>query len=292
MIRWLVGILIISFCGVMTVQLLRLVYDPEDSKLSEESPEFVMERFLARTGVESSLDIFKGNELVGYLRLEPIPLLPNEKRKSGGEARLRTVGLLEMPIPGRGKSRLALESSMTLDFAATVKESDLTLRLDEMGISLRLLQPFGNPSPQILLKQNDTILLDSASLGASSNSTPHGMMTLLFSGLGIDAAEIQRREQALKSEVEATKTSARRGKFTVRERDFVGYKLTTTLGSPDRVCTLYISDSGEVIEMKTNFLDYQFISDGLRPDGIIGIEVKKNRPIAPLKSAPPTPALK
>lgn len=262
-LRVLIGVLVIGFGTVMTVLLVRMNYFPEESRLASEDPKLVMERFLSRTGTESTLDIWKGNEIVGILRIEPRRMPPKEMQRTGAIAFVETSGYLTTPVGPLGDARISLSSKLAMNLDADVKESQLRLAFDSMSLELLINQTAGVPQPHIVLKQTGSVLFDSLDAKGPTDSS-QGPLSMLLGGFGLDPADLQKRRQDIQSEVSETRTEARRGEFEIMGQFFKGYILTATLGGSDKKFTLYFSDSGEIIQMKT-FLDYRFISDGLRP---------------------------
>ena len=282
-LRWLIGILCISFCAVMTVLLLRVTYFPETSRLASESPELVMERFLSRRGAPSNLDIWKGNDIIGRLVLEPKELIASEQRRLGAEAYLHVDGGIGMELPGIPKGDLTLFGDLLMGLDAEVKESTVTLGLTQQSLFLKVIQKHNTPAPRFVLRQGELEIFDSAKSDAGEPSQK--IIDLLLGSIQMDPkARAPEAAQAAESI-----TEARRGSFTVMGRDFTGYRLTTTLGgSGDRKFILSITDSGEVVEMITNFLDYHFISSDLRPDGMTGYQLESVKKLH-LPGPPPSP---
>lgn len=277
------GFLCVGFCAVMTVLLLRMTYFPDSSRLALESPDLVMERVLSRSGTESALDIWKGNDLIGSLRLEPIDMPPLEKKRMGATARLKIEGILGVDLPGFAKTSLNLRGSMAMGLDAEVKDSNLNLSLQQHGLSLNIISKFGIPEPHFILSQGNEVLFDSTHSTDSASSRQ--LVEMLLSTVQMDSRGLKKEA----SKAAASLTEARRGKFTVMNREFNGYQLTTTLGGGgDRKFTLFISDSGEIIQMLTSFLDYKFISADLRPDGINDYQTEALKQFN-LPGPPPTP---
>lgn len=253
----------------MTVLLVRMAYFPETSRLALESPQLVMERFLSRYQAQSVLDIWKGNEPIGYLTLEPKVLLQSEQQRLGAAARLHVDGIMEMNLAGMPKTSLTLIGDLMMGLDAEVKESTVTLGLTQQALSLKIIQKQGAPNPRFILKQGEAEVFDSEK--SNPDDPAQKMIDLLLTSVQMDPRG--RNIQAAKAA--DSFTVARRGGFTVMGRDFTGYHLTTTLGGgEDRKFTLAITDSGEVMEMLTNFLDYHFISADLRPDGVNGYQLE------------------
>lgn len=271
-LRWLTGILILGFCSVMTVLLVRMAYFPEESRLAKEDPELVMERFLSRVGTESSLDIWKGNEPVGYLRVEPHVMSPSEQERTGAVATLWVDGMLRLPLGPQANNKVNLSTKLAMDLNANVKESEMKLSLNEMGLALTITQKAKETEPTLVLTQGGFTILDSSTMKSADGSSK-SLLALLLSSIGQDPSRYEKQEKEMKTVAAQSVTEARRGGFEVQGERFNGYVLTTTLGG-DRKITLYISESGELIQLKT-FLEYRFISDGLRPEGVNGVEPPK-----------------
>lgn len=285
-LRWLLGILIIGVAAAMTTALVRMVYFPEESRLAREEPQLVLERFLSRTAAESVLDIWKGNEIVGSLRVSPLGLPPIEKLRLQATARLRSEADLQISLPGLEGTKVRLVSNMAMALDGSVKESDLKLSTNGFGPTLSIRQPLDAKEPRLILEQAGEILMDTGNQIAGDPQSEI-MLGLFMRTIGIDVQELKKRQAQAEKTAAATTTEARRGGFTVKGQTFMGYVLTTTLGGPDRKFTLYISESGELVQMKTSFLDYQFISEGLRPAGVLGPIPSNQRSRFP--SAPPPP---
>ena len=282
-LRWFIGILCISFCAVMTVLLLRVTYFPETSRLASESPELVMERFLSRRHAPSDLDIWKGNEIIGRLVLEPKELITAEQRRLGAIAYLHVDGVVSMEFPGIPKGSLTLIGDLFMGLDGEVRESTITLGLTQQNLYLKIIQKHLVPEPRFVLRQGDLEIFDSSKSDASEPSQK--MVDLLLGSIQMDP-KARAREASKAAE---SITEARRGKFNVLGRDFTGYHLTTTLGGGgDRKFILAITDSGEVMQMLTNFLDYRFISADLRPDGMNGYLLESVKKLN-LPGPPPSP---
>jgi hypothetical protein len=269
LLRWLIGITIIGVAVTMTTALVRMAYFPEESRLAQEAPQLVLERFLSRTGAESVLDIWKGKEIVGSLRVAPYQLMPSERVRLDAHGRLRVEADLQVALPGLEGTKVRLSSTLVMALDGAVRESDLTLSSNNFSQSLTLHQALNATEPRIVLKQGEEILMDTAG-GKLGGQETEMLLGLFARSVGVDPQELRRRQSQAQATVGKSATEARRGGFTVAEREFTGYVLTTTMGGPDRKFTLYISDSGELVQMKTSFLDYQFISEDLRPEGVLG----------------------
>ncbi|MBP7948431.1 MAG: hypothetical protein KA004_02160 [Verrucomicrobiales bacterium] len=275
MLRWLIGFVIVAFWGGMSFLLVRLVYFPDETRLARESPRMVNERFLSRH-LPSNLIIWKGSRRIGSLSVEPKPLTPAERHRLQAFALLRSQGVLFVQFPGQPERRLNLDSTMALSTEAEVRESRLVLRLDDASLLLEITHSVGEASSRVVLKQGETVLLDSK-LGASGDSSSEGLMALLLGGVGLDPQELQRQRTAAEKDAAASRSEARKGTFSILGQTFAGYILTTTIGGPDRKFTLHISDSGELLQMTASFLDYQFISEDLGPETATGPAPQKNR---------------
>lgn len=263
----------------MTVLLVRMAYFPEESRLAKEDPQLVMERFLARVGLdtESSLDIWKGNDIVGYLRVQPHLMSPSEQARTGAVASVWADGMLRLPLGPQANNMINLSTKMAMDLNADVKESEIRLSMNDLGLTLTITQKANQKEPTLVLTQKEFTILDSSTM-KSADGTTKSLLALLLSSIGQDPARYEKQEKEMKAVAAQSVTEARRGGFEVQGIQFNGYVLTTTLGG-DRKTTLYISESGELIQMKT-FLEYRFISDGLRPEGVNGVEppkMKRNR---------------
>ena len=288
--RWLLGIIIIGVAVVMTTLLVRLSYFPEESRLASEEPKLVLERFLSRTSAESVLDIWKGREIVGTLRVMPLGLNPVEKLRLSAQGRLRVEGDLLVAFPGLEGTKVRLVSNMAMANDGSVKESSLTLSTNNFAQTLRIDQMLDAKEPRILVSQGDQVLMDTAA-NNDGDEQATTMMGLFLRSVGVDPQDLKKRQAEAKKTADNTTTEARRGGFIVAEREFTGYVLTTSLGGADRRFTLYISDSGELVQMKTSFLDYQFISQDLRPDGVTGPmprTLKDRLPTVPPRTFPPS----
>ena len=282
-LRWLIGILCISFCAVMTVLLLRVTYFPETSRLASESPELVMERFLSRRHAPSDLDIWKGNDIIGRLVLEPKELIASEQRRLGAEAYLHVEGGIGVEFPGIPKGDLTLSGDLFMGLDAEVKESTITIGLTQQNLYLKIIQKHLAPEPRFVLRQGDFEIFDSSKSDASEPTQK--IVDLLLGSIQMDPKARARTA----SQAAETQTEARRGSFNVMDHDFTGYRLTTTLGGGgDRKFILIITDSGEVVQMLTNFLDYRFISADLTPDGMDGYLLESVKKLK-LPGPPPSP---
>ncbi len=276
--RWLLGITIIGVAVAMTTALVRLVYFPEESRLAREDPQLVFERFLSRDHFESNLDIWKGPAVVGNLRVTPYRLRPDVAQRVQGRSGVRAYGHVEVALPGLGVGLLRFHSDLKLAPDGSVAESELELSSNKFPQTLNIDHEFQATAARISMKQDGVTLLDTgAKIHGGVDSDP--MVQILLRSIGVNADELKKRQtQAAQSALESP-TEARRGGFTVLGHEFHGYVLTTTLGGLGKKFTLYVSDSGELIQMKTSFLDYQFISEDLRPDGTAG--PVKTQPIVP-----------
>lgn len=288
--RWLLGIIIIGVAVVMTTMLVRLSYFPEESRLAKEEPKLVLERFLSRTAAESVLDIWKGREIVGTLRVTPLGLNPAEKLRLQAQGRLRVEGDLLVAFPGLEGTKVRLISNMAMANDGAVKESSLNLSTNNFAQSLRIDQALDAKEPRVVLSLGDQVVMDTA---AQNNGDEQAttMMGLFLRSVGVDPQELKKRKADAQKTADNTTTEARRGGFHVADREFTGYVLTTSLGGADRKFTLYISDSGELVQMKTSFLDYQFISQDLRPEGVTGPmprTLKDRIPTIPPRTVPPS----
>lgn len=290
-LRWLIGIVIVSFWLVMTVLLVRMAYFPDDSQLALESPQVVMERFLSRANnpdmTPDELDIWKGSKIVGSMRVVPQPLPKPEHRRLNAHGRVRIDARLGLNIPYMGDSDMILAATLDMDTKSNVKQSDVTLKMDRMNLSLHIVDKGDGKSPHVVLTQHDVELFNTASLENTGSSQQ--MITMILASVGMNTSDIEKRQAAAKAEADGMVTEARRGGFEVRGKQFNGYRLTTTLGGGGgRKFVLSVSDSGELIAMTTSFLDYDFVSDSLRPSGMQSYENQKLQDIQ--KTLPPAPA--
>jgi hypothetical protein len=258
--RTLIGLAIVSFWLVMTTLLVRMVYFPEESRLAREEPRLVLERFL-NSGVENSMDVWKGNEVIGNLRIESKKAPATKKGRPAAPYVLHSQGKLKILFPGQPTRWLQLLSQLYMDLDGNTPRSFMQLNLDNPGLSFSVNNPVAPEPPTFLLKQGDSVLLSSTELGTNDKGM-EGMLQLMLGSLGINSSDMQKQAK----EIEGSETTARRGKFTILDRNFIGFILTTTLGGNDRKFTLYLSETGELLQMKTSFLDYVFINDEMRPE--------------------------
>jgi hypothetical protein len=267
--RWLLGIPIIGVTVVMTTSLVRLTYFPEESRLAREVPDLVLERFLSRTATESLLDIWKGKQVVGSLRVTPQSLSSRDKEAFQAAGRIQAEAHVQVAFPGMEGTRLRLVSSMVMALDGSVKESDLRLDSNNLAQSLTISHRLHEAEPRFVLRQAEETILDT---GAPAGAlAADNLMGLFMRSIGVDHQDLKKRQRQAAQTAATASTEARRGGFTVLGHEFTGYVLTTTIGGADRKFTLYISESGELVQMKTSFLDYQFISEDLRPEGVHGI---------------------
>ncbi len=268
-IRWILTVCIIAFWAVMTGLLIQLAYFPAESRLAAESPVMVTERFLSRQ-LESSLDIWKGREIVGALWVEPRAVTPEERKRTNVLAWVQTRGVLLLHFPGQPERRLRVESNLAMTREGEVKQSDLELRLDDIGVGLVIHQA-GEEMPQFRLSIGDQILLDSTDPNGGDTQS-QALLKLLLGAAGTTPMELGRGQSAAKAEAASARTEARRGIISVSGTQFAGYILKTQLGE-GRDVTLHLSESGEIIQMKCSFLDYQFLSEDLRPVDVVAPDI-------------------
>jgi hypothetical protein len=197
---------------------------------------------------------------------------PSEKERTGAVASIWTDGLLRLPLGPQPNNKITLSTKMAMDLNADVKESEIKLSMQDLGLILTITQKAKQPEPTLVLAQGGFTILDSSTM-QSADGTTKSLLGLLLSAIGQDPARYEKQEKEMKDVAAESVTEARRGGFEVQGEQFNGYVLTTTFGG-DRKTTLYISESGELIQLKT-FLEYRFISDGLRPEGVNGVEPPK-----------------
>jgi hypothetical protein len=252
--------------------LVQLVYFPAESRLAKESTRKVMERFLERK-FSSDLGVWKGNDPVGELLVEPRPISEEKRLQTGASAIVQSRGKLLVRLPGQPEQELTLESELAMTTDSEVRESRLSLRLDAISLALEINQPAGAASPHFRLLKDRMVLIDSATLTAGKSGT-EGFLAMLLGAVGMDASALQQK----RAEIESVATEARKGIFTIKDRDFSGYILITSLGL-DQKFTLYLSDSGEILKM--DFLEYQFVSEDLMPlpEKLIHPKGPKARPL-------------
>jgi hypothetical protein len=264
-LRWTLGILISGAWLVSMGLLLRMHYFPEESRLAQAEPKWVMERFLSY-GSESALDIWKGNEIIGLLRLESRPAFPVEKKQYGSNYHLITRAELEMEFPGLGSKEVLLKIDADMTTAGDVVASKLELGLVDMGLNLEINQE-REAEPVVRVKEaSGRVVMDMATLKASSSDMNAGVMKLVAGAFGIRTLDVKAGSKELEQK---TTHEARRGAFTIFETGYRGYILKTNLGGGDKQFTLHLGEGGEVLQMKTSFLDYRFINTDLRPDGAV-----------------------
>ncbi len=269
MLRWLIGLAISGTWLFFVGLLVRKHLTPENSSLAIVPAEMVMERFLSY-GEESALDVWKGREIVGLLRFEARKAHPFE-RQFGASHHLRSRAEIKMPLPGLGERQLDFDSEMLLSLNSQVHRSQLKLQLSDPPILLMISPGKGDASstPVITLRETRSgmELFNSAKqpLGGAAAGNSEGLAALMAGAFGIPLADLKAKQEKT---AEGTTTKARTGSFTVLDQSFRGFIQKTTLG-PGREFTLYLGETGEVLRMTTNFLDYEFISTELRPEGAL-----------------------
>jgi hypothetical protein len=268
MIRWLLGIGIVSFWLVMMSLLYKKHFHPEDSELAVVQPEIVMERLLGST-LESSLDVYKGRNIVGQLRLEPRTSHEVEKKLNGTHAWLQTRLELLLSLPNSPETVAVLDNDLGLDASYGIQVNKLRMELGDMRVNFT--QQVNKPLELVVRKRGNKIFSLGGTSGTGDESSL-GMAEMLAGSFGIDMTKLRQQSESTASQLAI---SARHGTFEVLGSTFSGFIQKVSFG-PGRDFTLYLGESGNVIRLTTNFLDYDFIDQELRPDDILPPKLTPN----------------
>jgi hypothetical protein len=241
--------------------------NPDGTDLALEQPKLVLNRLL-ESGLESSLDVFQGKQIIGNLRIEPEPLLAGSHYKKGSRYLLRTLGRALVQLMDSAKRTMALDHQLFFTSDGDLRESSLNLTLNTPSFSFTLREPPAPQQPTFEL-ESANFRLNSASL-AEAGSTGQ-LLDMLLGALGMSSEQVRQIKRQSAEPAPQVISEARRGRFEIFGKSYRGYILKNTLG-PGRELKIYLSEAGEILKMNASFLHYEFINDSLRPDNALGGE--------------------
>ena len=141
----------------MTGILLRSIWFPADSRLTEVNPGAVFQLIAAR-GEPSALDIYEGRRIVGNLS---VLALPGRSPERGLVTNLKLNGQINLNNLLLPATRLDLNSQMELDRDGVAHSFLLTLSTTQPKLKLAVGQTSPGAAPSVYLEQNGNVLIDS-----------------------------------------------------------------------------------------------------------------------------------
>ncbi|CAN5381042.1 hypothetical protein BH23VER1_BH23VER1_35320 [soil metagenome] len=273
MIVRLVQISIVAFWLVMTALLFRLVYFPEETRLSEVPPQLVIERFLSRQE-PSNLLIFDGNREVGDVTISSGRFGSRERMASrrfsggveGAAVELFLSGGIKMAhlvraddggeVPNMGFSGLVwLDEEMRLIFlqleARIPGNPEIRFEIDPR-------------SERYVIARGDEVILDTAGGADASVLSAQAAMLLAASGMalppGLDVMEgAQEGEPGGAAPVEVV---AREGLVTLGAHRIHAYLLDLPLPWGGKL-RFVLTKAGELVRIE-GLLAYQVVATNFK----------------------------
>ncbi len=257
MLSRLLSIFIIGFWIVTTGLLLRSIWFPADSRLTEVSPGAVFQLIAAR-GEASALDIYDDRTIVGNLSVLAGP----ERSEQGTLTRVKLNGQVNLKSALLQSTRLDLNCQIDLDHGGSVQAYHLTLITLQPSLTLILAQPSPDQAPVLLLKKGDTVLLDSSSIKPGREDS-HPFIAVLLGSLGLSPAEFLAIRASAEAQASSLKIEARQGTFELGGTNRQGFVLKMGLPSKPGF-RLYVENTGEIVQLETP-VSYRLITESIRP---------------------------
>ena len=261
MIFRILGLLIVLFWGVMTWQLVNVVYFPSESRLAEVDPGYVMGLFLGN-GEPSELHVFNGvkRDAVGLITLAPRRVPKGETH--GVETRKRDVrfsasGMVELPKLPR----------QTIRWTGNLR-LDEDREIEKVNVSVSFADPIARVAIEINARTGEIhyqvrrggVMVTDSKTDPSAPGIAQLRLLMAAWGVDADALETQAREQE-----KSTKVTARHGNIEIAGNRFHAYILIVDI-TEDQQLKFYFTDDGELVKVVT-FVGYEALSEVLAPNG-------------------------
>ena len=250
---------IFGFWICMTGILLRSIWFPADSRLTEVNPGAVFQLIAAR-GEGSALDIYEGRRIVGNLS---VLALPGKRLGQQNVTNLKLNGQLDLNSPLLPGTRLDLNCQLDLDRDGNVLSSLLTLSTSKPNLKLVLGQTSPDAALSVLLEKDARVLVDST-LGGHGNTQANPMIALLLGSLGMSYADFNAVQAEAEGKAASMRIEARQGEFELGSTTRQGFVLK--IGSPGkpgfRMC---VDNTGEIVLLETP-VSYHLMTESLRPE--------------------------
>lgn len=156
-----------AFWALMTGWLVRDTYFPPAESHQEIPPGQVFDRFLEQADAfNTTLQIYQGQDVAGHA------VVSVQSREQNGEARhaLVATGTVAPPdlrlVSGTAPAELSFRLGMTFAAGGAWRAFDLDARAPEVGLRARILWQAGQELPEIDIRQNGAVVLDSNKLQA------------------------------------------------------------------------------------------------------------------------------
>lgn len=199
MIWRVVAVLVVIFWASMSSLLLREIYFPESSRFAAVPPRLVLEMFLRQSeSLGNTLHLYHRKEKIGHATFQlHRRIQPNNRTAYDVQAR----GVVDEAVPGT----LARRNIATWNFASVLLDAEtwrrvnLEVELPVHTASLKLSWDANHPSPEVLVKQGDRVVLNSQDvqvmlkMGSGSNSAL-AMLSMLQgqNGVAVSPSSLQK----------------------------------------------------------------------------------------------------
>ena len=244
----------------MTGILVRSIWFPADSRLTEVNPGSVFQLIAAR-GEASALDIYDDRVRVGHLTIEAAPL------KKGSEAltRVKLSGQIHPDSGMLSGANLNFNGWLELNHLGDLQSYRLSLMTIKPSFELTMVQASPQAAPDLLVKQDRTVILDSTRLD-STRPEASPLLGFIMGALGISAADFKQIQAEAEAKAAALKIEARQGKFDLAGSPRQGFVLK--IGSPGKPgYRLCIENTGEIVRLETP-VSYHLMTESVRADTI------------------------
>lgn len=253
----IISVLIVGFWLVMTGLLVRMVYFPESSRQAVVPAQQLFDSF-PEDSQPLFYDVWQGRDRTGELSLNC-----RTRRATDGKILVldwnSTIQVSQGLLP---QGDLGTQGELTIDSRGEVLGAAVTLRLDVMGIELRIVTKAGDELPAVTFSQNGQIRFQTE---GSSLEEADPVMKALLTMAGVNMSQLAEARAAAEKEAAANPAVVRRGRFTVEDREFSGFVLHLPMGGRDG-WRFYFTETGELLSIDTP-LDYRVRAESLRPPG-------------------------
>lgn len=241
----------------MTGMLMKSIWFPADSLLSEVQPGAVFQLIAAR-GEASVLDIYDDRKIVGHLNIQT-----NRFRHSQRHTiKVKMNGKVSLAHPLLAGTNLEIVSWVDFNHAGEMLAFDAKLSTGRNAIVLKMSQANRAAQPEVVLTNAGKTLFDSRTLdGGKVESNP--VIALLLATVGITPTDLEAIRKQAETQAAELQIDAREGSFDLNGDERQGYILKMGLpGRPGfRLC---VENTGEIVRLGTP-TTFQLITETIRP---------------------------
>ncbi len=258
---------IVLFWLVMTGLLVQLVYFPDESRMSQVDPDYVVGLFLRNKEI-SELSVFKGAEKVGEISLLPqhVP-----KDETGGVQTLKRDLIFDasgdVALPNLDEQMLRWNGRIRIAEDRSIEFVDISVRFEKPKVRVSLEMDPKKLEFNYVVSRDDVVVTDSKT---DPNAPGLAELRLLMLAWGVNPAQI---ESAAAEQQKKSKISARHGNIKLGGKRFHAYVLSLDVMESGSV-KLYFTDAGELVKVDT-FLGYELLSEVLIP---LELRARMNQP--------------